>query len=107
MEGLIGKISGTLTNPSQTMKGIAEHPMIEEGVVIVAIYAIISAISVLLLVGMAAMPAVAQNVDLGYALAYFGFTSGAMTVWQLANWMVLRGFTYTVAGAIAWILLVG
>jgi hypothetical protein len=39
------KIIGTINNPKNTMKGIAEKPMIEEALMIVGIYAIIGAFS--------------------------------------------------------------
>ena len=41
----VERITGTITDPRNTMKSIAEVPMIEEGVVIVGIYAVLSAIS--------------------------------------------------------------
>ncbi|MDD5616760.1 MAG: Yip1 family protein [Candidatus Methanoperedens sp.] len=39
------KITGIITNPKETMKSIAQEPLIEEAVMIVGIYAILSALT--------------------------------------------------------------
>ncbi len=41
----IEKITGIITNPKETMKNIAQEPLIEEAVMIVGIYAILSALT--------------------------------------------------------------
>lgn len=41
----VERITGTITDPRNTMKSIAEVPLIEEGVAIVGIYSVLSAIS--------------------------------------------------------------
>ncbi|TRZ89088.1 MAG: YIP1 family protein [Methanosarcinales archaeon] len=41
----VEKITGIITNPKETMKSIAQEPLIEEAVMIVGIYAIIAAIA--------------------------------------------------------------
>jgi len=41
----VEKITGIITNPKETMKSIAQEPLIEEAVMIVGIYAIISALA--------------------------------------------------------------
>lgn len=41
----IEKISGTIKNPKNAMKNVAEQPMIEEAVAIVGIYAVLSALA--------------------------------------------------------------
>lgn len=43
--GFKEKIIGTITNPDNETKSIAEHPLIEEAVLIVGIYAVIGAIA--------------------------------------------------------------
>ncbi len=41
----IERITGLITNPDKTMEDVAKEPRIEEAVVVIAIYAILSAIS--------------------------------------------------------------
>ncbi len=41
----VEKITGIITNPNETMKNIAQEPLIEEAVMIVGLYAIISALA--------------------------------------------------------------
>jgi hypothetical protein len=83
----VEKIAGTIKNPKNAMKSIAEQPMIEEAVAIVGIYAVLSALAgyvqsykvTIIYEGFENMPSSMQSITTIFAVV--GGLVGAFIIW--------------------------
>lgn len=83
----VEKIAGTIKNPKNAMKSIAEQPMIEEAVMIVGVYAVISALAgyvqsykvTIIYEGFENMPSSMQSITTIFAVV--GGLVGAFIIW--------------------------
>ncbi|MDW7728031.1 MAG: YIP1 family protein [Candidatus Methanoperedens sp.] len=90
----IEKITGTMRKPKNAMNSIAEQPMIEEAVMIVGIYAVISAVSALVMSdkityvfeGVENMPSSMQSITA--IIGVVGALIGAFLIWVVGTGII-------------------
>ncbi|CAD6492043.1 MAG: Yip1 domain protein [Candidatus Argoarchaeum ethanivorans] len=97
----VERVIGTIKNPKSAMEGIAEHPMIEEAVIIVGVYAVLSAISGLVMAdkityvfeGMEDMPSSIESITRVSSLV-------APLIGAFILWIVVTGILHLVSLAL-------